>query len=248
MLEVSHVTKKYGKTIACDDVSFTLDSGSLTVLLGPNGAGKSTIIKSIIGFLKYSGAITVNGIPNKTSEARKIMGYIPEIPSLYPNLTVDEHMEFIARAYKLDNYKDYKEELLKRFELDDKRKKFGDELSKGMQQKLSLCCALLPKPALLIMDEPMIGLDPHAIKELKNMMHEMKENGQTLLVSTHIIDSMDQLWDKAIILQKGRVKGDVTRKELERLGRSLEEEFFALTEGLSGEDMSDSSSSGEEAK
>ncbi len=80
------------------------------------------------------------------------------------------------------------------------------------------------------------------------MMHEMKENGQTLLVSTHIIDSMDQLWDKAIILQKGRVKGDVTRKELERLGRSLEEEFFALTEGLSGEDMSDSSSSGEEAK
>ena len=176
------------------------------------------------------------------------MGYMPEIPSLYPNLTVDEHMEFIARAYKLDNYKDYKEELLRRFELDDKRKKFGDELSKGMQQKLSLCCALLPKPALLIMDEPMIGLDPHAIKELKNMMHEMKENGQTLLVSTHIIDSMDQLWDKAIILQKGRVKGDVTRKELERLGRSLEEEFFALTEGLSGEDMSDSSSSGEEAK
>ena len=248
MLEVSRVTKMYKKERAVDDVSFSLPNGGINVLLGPNGAGKSTIIKCILGFLKYKGEIWVEGFINKSLDAKRIMGYMPEIPSLYPNLTVDEHMEFIARAYKLDNYKDYKEELLKRFELDDKRKKFGDELSKGMQQKLSLCCALLPRPRLLIMDEPMIGLDPHAIKELKNMMHEMKEKGQTLLVSTHIIDSMDQLWDKAIILQKGRVKGDVTRKELERLGRSLEEEFFALTEGLSGEDMSDSSSSGEEAK
>ncbi|MBR4588395.1 MAG: ABC transporter ATP-binding protein [Lachnospiraceae bacterium] len=248
MLEVSRVTKMYKKERAVDDVSFSLPNGGINVLLGPNGAGKSTIIKCILGFLKYEGEIWVEGFINKSLDAKRIMGYMPEIPSLYPNLTVDEHMEFIARAYKLDNYKDYKEELLKRFELDDKRKKFGDELSKGMQQKLSLCCALLPRPRLLIMDEPMIGLDPHAIKELKLMMHEMKEKGQTLLVSTHIIDSMDMLWDKAIIMQKGRVKGDVTRKDLERLGRSLEDEFFALTEGLSGEDMSDSSSSGEEAK
>ncbi|MBO4474878.1 MAG: ATP-binding cassette domain-containing protein, partial [Clostridiales bacterium] len=106
MLDVNHVTKKYGKNLACDDVSFLLDNGSLTVLLGPNGAGKSTIIKSIIGFLKYDGRITVNGIPNKTSQARKIMGYIPELPSLYPTLTVIEHMEFIARAYKMTNYKE----------------------------------------------------------------------------------------------------------------------------------------------
>ena len=134
MLDVNHVTKKYGKNPACDDVSFMLEPGSLTVLLGPNGAGKSTIIKSIIGFLKYDGRITVNGIPNKTSEARKIMGYIPELPSLYPTLTVVEHMEFIARAYKMTNYKERIEMLLERFELADKKKKFGDELSKGMQQ------------------------------------------------------------------------------------------------------------------
>ena len=106
MLEVSHVTKKYGKNLACDDVSFHLDPGSLTVLLGPNGAGKSTIMKSIIGFLKYEGSITVKGIPNKTPDARRILGYIPEMPSLYPTLTVAEHMEFVARAYKLTNYKD----------------------------------------------------------------------------------------------------------------------------------------------
>ena len=134
MLEVKNVTKRYGKNLACNDVSFTLEPGSLTVLLGPNGAGKSTIIKSIIGFLKFEGTITVNGVGNKTTEARKYLGYIPELPSLYPNLTVIEHMEFIARAYKLTDYKDRIDMLLKRFELDDKRKKFGDELSKGMQQ------------------------------------------------------------------------------------------------------------------
>ena len=174
MLEVKNVTKRYGKNLACDDVSFTLEPGSLTVLLGPNGAGKSTIIKSIIGFLKYQGSITVNGINNKTTEARKYLGYIPELPSLYPTLTVIEHMEFIARAYKLTDYKDRIETLLKRFELDDKKKKFGDELSKGMQQKLNLCIGLLPDPDILLLDEPMLGLDPHAIKELKNYIEEMR--------------------------------------------------------------------------
>jgi len=97
MLSVSHLTKKYGKTLACDDVSFRLDEGSVTVLLGPNGAGKSTLMKSVIGYLRYQGEITVGGHPAKTSEARRLMGYISEIPSLYPNLTVSEHMEFVAR-------------------------------------------------------------------------------------------------------------------------------------------------------
>ena len=152
MLEVKNVTKRYGKNVACNDVSFTLEPGSLTVLLGPNGAGKSTIIKSIIGFLKYDGTITVNGMINKSVGARKVLGYIPEMPSLYPTLTVIEHMEFIARAYKLSDYKDRINMLLERFELDDKRKKFGDELSKGMQQKLNLCLGLLPDPEIILLD------------------------------------------------------------------------------------------------
>ena len=105
MLNVTHVTKKYGKVTACNDLSFRLDPGSVTVLLGPNGAGKSTIMKSIIGFLRYEGEITVGGYPNKTADARRLLGYIPEMPSLYPNLTVSEHMEFIARAYRLRDYK-----------------------------------------------------------------------------------------------------------------------------------------------
>lgn len=232
MLDVNHVTKKYGKNIACNDVTFTLEPGSLTVLLGPNGAGKSTIIKSIIGFLKYDGSITVNGIENKTPAARKIMGYIPELPSLYPTLTVIEHMEFIARAYKMTNYKDRIEMLLERFELSDKKKKFGDELSKGMQQKLNLCIGLLPDPDILLMDEPLLGLDPHAIKELKNYIEEMRQAGKTLLISTHIIDSVDMLWDRTVIMQEGKVRANVSRSEIEGAGKSLEDLFFEVTEGL----------------
>ncbi len=238
MLDVSHVTKKYGKTLACSDLSFHLDPGSVTVLLGPNGAGKSTIMKSIIGFLRYEGKITVEGFHNKSTDARRVMGYVPEIPSLYPNLTVGEHMEFLARAYKLENYKERADALLTRFELEDKKKKFGDELSKGMQQKLNLCLGLLPDPELLLMDEPMIGLDPHAIKELKNCIEEMRERKKTLLISTHIIDSVDMLWDRALIMQDGTIRANVTREELSRRGESLEELFFEVTENLSREDMS----------
>ena len=238
MLQVEHVTKRYGKTLACDDVSFTLEDGSVTVLLGPNGAGKSTIMKSIIGFLKYDGEILVNGLPNKSVEARRILGYIPELPSLYPNLTVSEHLEFIARAYRMTDYKDRIEMLLKRFDLYDHRKKFGDELSKGMQQKLNLCLGLLPDPQILLLDEPMIGLDPHAIKELKLVFEEMSAAGRTLMVSTHIIDSVDMLWDRTVIMQHGKVKANVARRELDESGESLTDLFFEVTEGLSPEDSS----------
>lgn len=231
MLNVNNVTKKYGKVIANENISLQIADGQIAVLLGPNGAGKSTIIKSIIGFLKYQGSVMVDGLLNKSIEAKRIMGYIPEIPSLYPNLTVDEHMEFVARAYKLENYKEYKEELLRRFELDDKKKKFGDELSKGMQQKLSICCGLLPKPKLILFDEPMIGLDPHAIKELKTMLLELKQQGASILVSTHMIDSIEELWDTTYIMMKGRVAAVVERDKLGEGDKSLEDIFFEITEG-----------------
>ena len=236
MLTVSHVTKTYGKNLACNDICLHLDPGGITVLLGPNGAGKSTLLKSIIGFLRYRGEIRVNGLLNKSVEAKKLVGYVPEIPSLYPNLTVSEHMEFLARAYRLTDYKAYAEELLTRFELDDKKKKFGDELSKGMQQKLNLCLGLLPRPQLLLMDEPMIGLDPHAIKELKKVMEEMRAEGRTVLLSTHMIDSVDMLWDRTLIMQGGELRADVTKAQLDANGERLEELFFAITEGAAAPD------------
>ena len=237
MLEVNHLTKRYGKNLAADDVSFTLEPGTVTVLLGPNGAGKSTVIKSVIGFLRYEGSILVNGMENKTPESRRVLGYVPEIPALYPNLTVIEHMEFIARAYRLRDYAARRDSLLGRFELTEHRKKFGDELSKGMQQKLNLCLGLLPDPEVILLDEPMIGLDPHAIKELKNTIEELRAAGKTLLVSTHIIDSVDMLWDRSLIMQGGRVRANVSREELAAQGKTLEQLFFEVTEGLVPEDV-----------
>ena len=231
MLEVLHLTKKYGKNIANDDLTFTIPDGTITVMLGPNGAGKSTAIKSIIGFLKYDGRITIDGMDNKSLDAKRIIGYVPEIPALYPNLTVMEHLEFIARAYKLKDYQAYADELLERFELADKKKKFGDELSKGMQQKLSICCGLLTKPRMILFDEPMIGLDPHAIKEIKNVFQELKEEGATILVSTHMIDSIDELWDQTLIMKSGKIVANVKHDEAVKNNQSLEELFFALTEG-----------------
>ena len=200
-------------------------------MLGPNGAGKSTIIKCIIGFLRYEGTVTIDGLDNKSVEAKKLIGYIPEMPSLYPNLTVDEHLEFIAKAYKLSDYREYKEELLERFELTDKRKKFGDELSKGMQQKLAICCGLLPRPKMILFDEPMIGLDPHAIKELKKIFVELKEQGCSLLVSTHMIDSVEEFWDVTYIMKSGEIASVVRKSDLADGQKNLEDIFFEITEG-----------------
>lgn len=235
LLIVEGLTKKYGKLPANDNVSFELPDGSTTILLGPNGAGKSTVMKAITGFLRYQGRITVDGFDNKSAAAKRLIGYIPEFPSLYPNLTVGEHMEFVARAYRLKDYKDEAAALLERFELTDKVKKFGDELSKGMQQKLSICCALLTRPKVLLFDEPMIGLDPHAIKELKNIIVEKRDAGASLLISTHMIDSVDMLWDRTIIMQQGRVMASVTRDDIAASGESLEDLFFKITEGKENE-------------
>lgn len=237
MLKIEHLTKQYGKLKACDDVNLELEDGGINILLGPNGAGKSTMMKSILGLLKYEGNITIDGINNKTSEARRIIGYIPELPGLYPNLTVYEHMEFLARVYNLENYKERIDYLLEKFELADKKKKFGDELSKGMQQKLNLCLGLLPDPKIILFDEPMIGLDPHAIKVLKEMISELALSGKTILISTHIIDSIDMMWDRVIIMQSGVVKETVTRKELESKNETLEELFFSVTENIEPESM-----------
>lgn len=234
MLEVSHYTKRYGKTVACNDLSFSLPNGSVTVLLGPNGAGKSTLMKGVMGFLRFEGSILVNGLPNTHRQSRRTLGYIPEMPSFYPNLTVFEHFEFVARAYKLGNKRVYcarAEELLERFSLTEHQRKLGSELSKGMAQKLSICLGLFTQPSVLLLDEPFIGLDPHAIKELKHTIGKLRREGATLLVSTHIIDSVDMLWDRAIVLKKGSVVLDVTKESLEQSEESLEQLFFAATEG-----------------
>ena len=175
MLEVQNLTKRYNKTLAVDNVSFTVNTGRIGILLGPNGAGKSTVIKSIAGLLKYEGGVGIDGLPARTTEAKKIFGYVPELPALFPNLTVAEHLEYIRRAYDVSASDEEVEKLLERFEMEDKKEKLGSELSKGMMQKVSICCALLIHPRVMMLDEPMVGLDPRAIKELKEVILELKE-------------------------------------------------------------------------
>ncbi len=230
MLNVSHLTKKYNRFVANNNMSFMVNEGEIAVLAGPNGAGKSTAIKCIAGLLRFDGEIEICGYSNKSIEAKRLLGYIPEIPAPFELLTVWEHMEFIARAYKLKDWRERAEMLIKRMELDDKRDKTGKELSKGMQQKISICCALLIEPKVVLFDEPFVGLDPHAIKELKAMLFELKEKGVTIIISTHMLDSVEEFWDKILIMMNGRIEAERERKFVEKSGENLEELFFKITE------------------
>ena len=229
MLSVNNVTKKYGKLIANDNISLGVDRGEVSLLLGPNGAGKSTLIKCIAGLLKFTGNIDICGNGNKTIQAKRDLGYIPEVPALYEMLTIWEHMEFIARAYSLENWRDRAERLLERFELVDKKKKLGKELSKGMQQKLSICCGFLPEPKVILFDEPLVGLDPQAIKELKNMIIEKQKAGYAILISTHMLDSVTDFWTSCNIMIEGKIVA--TRHRNENSDGDLEDLFFRITKG-----------------
>jgi len=231
MFIVEHVTKKYGKVIAANDINLSVGNGEIAVLVGPNGAGKSTLIKSIAGLLRFSGKIEIDGFANKTIEAKKRLGYVPEMPAIYDLLTVKEHMEFIGRAYQLENWEKRAEALLERFELTDKQDKLGKELSKGMQQKVSICCAVLHQPSVIIFDEPMVGLDPHAIKELKLLFREMRDEGRSLLISTHMLDSVEDYWDLAHIMMNGNIVATRRNGSLAEGEKTLEELFFEITEG-----------------
>ena len=147
------------------------------------------------------------------------------MPAVYDMLTVGEHLDFMLRAYKMDD-DGTAQQLLQRFELLDKKDKLGKELSKGMQQKLSICCALVHRPTVVIFDEPMVGL---AIKQLKDMFRELKAAGATVLISTHMLDSVEDYWDRAYIMKDGAFCAEKAADDTD--GQSLEDLFFALTEG-----------------
>jgi ABC-2 type transport system ATP-binding protein len=228
MLKVKEVTKRYGKVLAVDQMSFEVGEGEISVVLGPNGAGKSTIIKCIAGLLQYNGEITIHEYINKELEAKKILSYIPETPALFDSLTVKEHIHFIAKAYRLNDFEEYAAQLLERFDLSDKAGKLGKELSRGMQQKVSICCGVVTRPEVILFDEPMIGLDPKAIKELKKLFVELRDRGCSVLISTHIIDTIKEMWDKVLIMNKGKIVSTMLRGEVQNESE-LEEHFFAVT-------------------
>lgn len=228
MLEVSGLTKAYGKYKAADDVNFAVMNGEIGILLGPNGAGKSTVIKSIAGLLRYEGKILVEGLESRRIEAKKIFAYVPELPAMYEALTVREHIEFIINAYHVTVTEEEIMTLFKRFELEDKQDKLGNELSKGMMQKVSICCALIIRPRVILLDEPMVGLDPAAIKELKQVILELKQAGVTVLISTHMLEMVKELWDVMFVMDKGHIIASYKRNEVKE--DDLEELFFHVTD------------------
>ena len=146
---------------------------------------------------------------------------------MYDALTVREHMEFIVRAYGVEVTEEEIRGLLEQFELEDKQDKLGNELSKGMMQKVSICCALIIRPKVILLDEPMVGLDPAAIKELKEVILELKAQGCTILISTHMLEMVKELWDVTFVMDKGHILGTYVKEEL--ANEDLEELFFAVT-------------------
>jgi len=235
MLTVTDLSKKYGKQEAVSNLSFQLQGGEVVGLLGPNGAGKSTTMKCIVGLLrKTSGEISIGGYDHLSVGAKRLFSYIPETPYVYDLLTIWEHMQFIAQAYGVREWKTRALELLELYELDDKQKKLGRDLSKGMRQKVSICCALLPDPQLLFFDEPMIGLDPKAIKNTKNLFKSLKDQGKTILVSTHLIEGIEAIADRIMIMKEGQIIGNDTIENLKKqaatgIGLSLEDLFLEMT-------------------
>jgi ABC-2 type transport system ATP-binding protein len=236
VLQVRDVSKAYGNFNAVNNVALDVYPGEIVGLLGPNGAGKSTLIKCIAGLLRLSsGEISISGHLVQTTEARTQVGYIPEVPSIYDLLTPWEHLQFIALAYGLEDWEHRGETLLQQFGLADKRNSFSGELSKGMRQKVLIACALLHQPALYLFDEPTVGLDPQAQRELTRQLLRLREDGAAVLVSTHILSQIEPIADRAVIMNRGERIAAGTLEELRHAFQlpedtPLEDVFLQVTE------------------
>lgn len=233
MIEVSHLTKKYGGHLAVDDVSFTVEDGQIYGLLGPNGAGKSTIMNILTGYLSAtSGQVTVAGhpLPEEADEAKACVGYLPEQPPLYPEMTVGEYLNFVAELKKVPRAQ-RKEQVLRaarRTGLEKVLPRLIRSLSKGYKQRVGIVQALLGSPKIIILDEPTVGLDPAQVIEMRKLIRELGK-AHTVILSSHILSEVQAVCQQVLILSKGKLAASGTLQELTADGRSLEEVFLALT-------------------
>lgn len=233
MIEVSHLTKKYGGHLAVDDVSFTVEDGQIYGLLGPNGAGKSTIMNILTGYLSAtSGQVTVAGhpLPEEADEAKACVGYLPEQPPLYPEMTVGEYLNFVAELKKVPHAQ-RKEQVLRaarRTGLEKVLPRLIRSLSKGYKQRVGIAQALLGSPKIIILDEPTVGLDPAQVIEMRKLIRELGK-AHTVILSSHILSEVQAVCQQVLILSKGKLAASGTLQELTAGGRSLEEVFLALT-------------------
>ena len=233
MIEVSHLTKKYGGHLAVDDVSFTVEDGQIYGLLGPNGAGKSTIMNILTGYLSAtSGQVTVAGhpLPEEADEAKACVGYLPEQPPLYPEMTVGEYLNFVAELKKVPRAQ-RKEQVLRaarRTGLEKVLPRLIRSLAKGYKQRVGIAQALLGSPKIIILDEPTVGLDPAQVIEMRKLIRELGK-AHTVILSSHILSEVQAVCQQVLILSKGKLAASGTLQELTADGRSLEEVFLALT-------------------
>lgn len=233
MIEVSHLTKKYGGHLAVDDVSFTVEDGQIYGLLGPNGAGKSTIMNILTGYLSAtSGQVTVAGhpLPEEADEAKACVGYLPEQPPLYPEMTVGEYLNFVAELKKVPRAQ-RKEQVLRaarRTGLEKVLPRLIRSLSKGYKQRVGIAQALLGSPKIIILDEPTVGLDPAQVIEMRKLIRELGK-AHTVILSSHILSEVQAVCQQVLILSKCKLAASGTLQELTADGRSLEEVFLALT-------------------
>ena len=218
-LEVNQIVGGYSQIPVLHKVSFTVKPGELVGLIGLNGAGKSTTINHVIGLLRpFSGTITLNGtsIDQDPAAYKRQIAYVPEAPVLYNELTLREHLELTMTAYDLDPDHTWPRahQLLKTFRLDNKLDWFPADFSKGMKQKVMICCAFMTNAKLLIVDEPFYGLDPLAVHDLLNLIEERKKAGTAVLMSTHVLDTAQKYCDRFVLLANGRVRAHGTLDEV----------------------------------
>jgi ABC-2 type transport system ATP-binding protein len=238
MIELMSLTKRYGSFTAVDAIDLRVPKGELFGFLGPNGAGKTTTLRMIAGILRpSSGLVRIGGldISENPNAAKSILGYIPDRPFIYEKLTGAEFLRFVAGLYS-QNGKDVEHrgrELLTLFDLDDWRDELVESYSHGMRQKLIISSAFIHKPEVVVVDEPMVGLDPKAARILKDLFREYTRRGHTIMMSTHTLEVAETLCDRIGIIQGGKILALGTMAEL-RAGTAsgtegLEQIFLKLT-------------------
>lgn len=238
MIEVKKLTKFYDDTLAVDDLSFEVEPGTILGMVGQNGAGKTTTLRTIAGILPPSnGQVLVAGhdVVTDSISAKKALAYIPDEPRLFDALTVWEHLRFYASAYQVDPWEDTANNLLEQFELIGKKDSTAGELSRGMRQKVAICCGFLFDPRAILFDEPHTGLDPQGIRNMKDSIVERANQGAAVIVSSHLLSLIEGVCTHLIILNKGQSQfcGSIEqlREKHPGLGddHSLEEVFFRET-------------------
>lgn len=221
MIDVQHLTKRFGMFAAVDDISFTAQSGEILGLLGPNGAGKTTTMRVLTGYMPpTSGKASIDGydVMEQSMEVRRRVGYMPERVPIYPDMTVEGYVLFWAKMRRVRKARARVHEVLERVHLTDRRKSLVRNLSKGLKQRLGLAQALVHDPQVVILDEPTIGIDPQQVIDVRERVRELG-TAHTVLFSTHILSEAEQVCDRVIIINQGRLvaqgRPDALRRQLQ---------------------------------